>query len=852
MTPETLSYHNAEPAELRLQALPGIAFGRCLDTDRSVYFLSDAACLALTQYAPQELLSLATDALAFNDLIDPEDWATLLAKIDAAIASQQPYSAEFRIKTKSGDMRWFLEQGFLSESGSIEGLMTDISSLKLAQGKLQRDAFYDNLTGLPNRSLFLDRLAQAVRRLQRDLDYQFAVLFLDLDRFKVINDSLGHRAGDLLLVLVAQRLEACIRPGDTVARIGGDEFTMLIDGVHGLSDVLQVAERILSDMATVFKLDDQEIFTTTSIGIALSAPSYEEAEDLIRDADIALYQAKAKGKACYALFQEGMHIHAVARLQLENDLRRAIANQEFCMLYQPIVTLETGELAGFESFVYWYHPTRGLLPPGDFLAVAQEAGLIVAIGHWVLATACAQMALWHRQFPQARSVFMSVNLSSPELAHSDLIVVLEEVLARSELDPRLLKIEMTEELLVHHSEVVLSQLHAVRSLGIQLCVDDFGTGYSSLSYLDRLPVDFLKVDRSFVARIDSPENLEIVRTILALAQGLNLKGVAEGVESMAQLAQLRALRCQFGQGFLFARPMEALQALSYLEQHFTGDDFTAMSLVLPRLLIHSSSGLYQLLLVGRMAWSVGRAQDCSIFLPDRMVSREHAMILQMPRSNEFFWVDLGSRNGSFINFQPVHHPVLLQDGDLIRVGNRLEIQFILAPDSTRLPQGALTVLMHQSSLFHGQLWREVLMALQISIIWQPNDVSIFQSLRQWEAADGALPHLLLIDALTLKDDFSEFMEGMASAFPPMPIMFTMAEGTDDFPTLREKARLAGAIDLIPLFRLAGADFLDYRDDLARKVTLVLEALGAPLPHHDTLLTAAAAALRTALRNETLF
>ena len=253
-----------------------------------------------------------------------------------------------------------MEQGYVAADGSLEGLMTDVSALKLAQGQLRHDAFYDKLTGLPNRSLFLDRLAQAVRRLQRDLEYQFAVLFLDLDRFKVINDSLGHGTGDLLLVQVAARLSSCIRPGDTVARIGGDEFTMLVDAVHGLEDVLQIAERVLTDMAAAFQVDEYEIFSSTSIGIALSVPAYERAEDLIRDADIALYQAKAMGKACYALFQPGMHIHAVARLELENDLRRAIALQEFCLLYQPIVRLESAALEGFEAFVYWMHPTRGL------------------------------------------------------------------------------------------------------------------------------------------------------------------------------------------------------------------------------------------------------------------------------------------------------------------------------------------------------------------------------------------------------------------------------------------------------------------------------------------------------------
>ena len=301
---------------------------------------------------------------------------------------------------------------------------------------------------------------------------------------------------------------------------------------------------------------------------------------------------------------------------------------------------------------------------------------MVPIGHWVLATACAQMALWHRRFPQAHGVFMSVNLSSVELAHSDLIPVLEAVLERAGMDPRLLRFEMTQDLLVQHSEAVMAQLHAVRALGVQLYVDDFGTGFSALSDLDRMPVDGLKVDLSFVARIESAESLEIVRTILRLARGLALFTVAEGVESLAQVAQLRALGCGFGQGFLFARPMEALQAFRFLERQFEGDDLTALSMALPRLLIRSTAGLYQLLLMGRLSWSVGRATDCSIFLPDRLVSRAHAMILQMPRSDQFFWVDLGSRNGSFINFQPVRGPTLLQDGDLIRVGSRLEMQFV--------------------------------------------------------------------------------------------------------------------------------------------------------------------------------
>jgi hypothetical protein len=298
--------------------------------------------------------------------------------------------------------------------------------------------------------------------------------------------------------------------------------------------------------------------------------------------------------------------------------------------------------------------------------------------------------------------------------------------------------------------------------------------------------------------------------------------------------------------------MEALQANRFLEQQFEGDDFTALSVALPRLLIHSGAGLYQMLLVGRTSWSVGRAPDCSIFLPDRMVSRTHAMILQMARSDQFFWVDLGSRNGSFINFQPVRVPTLLQEGDLIRVGNRLEMQFIANPDSSRLPHDDRTVMMHQPSLLHGQLWREVFMALQVSVIWLPNDVSIFHSLRQLETVGVGLPRLLLVDILTLNnDEFSTFFEALAVSFPPIPILLTMAEMSDDFLALRERAIAAGALDLITLFRLASSDFLVYRDALAQKVALVFDAMGFTIPHEQALI-AAATALRAVLRNETLF
>jgi diguanylate cyclase (GGDEF)-like protein len=345
----------AQAADL-LHSLPGIVLLREGDRDQSVYFASDG-CLGLTGYLPEEICSDVESGQAFNNFIYPEDLIELLHRIEDALESQQPYSAEYRFQTKLGQQRWFLEQGYLHPTDSpsqrqIQALVTDISVQKQAQEQLLHDAFYDKLTGLPNRSLFIDRLTHAVRRIQRAPDEQFAVLFLDLDRFKVINDSLGHQVGDLLLIQVAERLQSCIRPGDTVARLGGDEFTMLIAQVFSLEDVTQVAERILRDMS-----EAQEIFTTTSIGIALSATGYTFPEDLIRDADIALYQAKALGKACYSVFQPGMHIHAVARLQMENDLRRAIERQEFCLFLQPIIAMASGRLCGFEAFVYWQHPT---------------------------------------------------------------------------------------------------------------------------------------------------------------------------------------------------------------------------------------------------------------------------------------------------------------------------------------------------------------------------------------------------------------------------------------------------------------------------------------------------------------
>jgi diguanylate cyclase (GGDEF)-like protein len=840
-----------------LHTLPGIIFSRSCIGEKAMQFLSPA-CQLLTEYSPEMLLTAAAETLSFNRIIYSEDFLDVMSRIEIALQTQQPYTAEYRIRTQTGQQKWLLEQGVIRWHAPtiplcIDGLITDITALKQLQTQLQRDAFFDKLTHLPNRSLFMDRLTQAFRRLTRKPDYLFAVLFIDLDRFKLVNDSLGHRVGDQLLFQVAQKLKSCIRPGDTVARLGGDEFTMLIEDVHSLQDVTQISERIHREVSVPFVLEGQDVFTTTSIGIALSTPEYTEPEELLRDADIALYQAKALGRSRYSIFQSGMHIHALARLQLETDLRWAIQRQEFSLLYQPIISLESGQVTGLEVFVYWQHPSRGLLAPLEFLPIAEETGLIVQIGQWVRSTACRQMQEWSSQFPQSKHLFISVNLSAQEMADPSLVEHLTEVLQESALCPHRLKLEITEGTLLKDSEPFLAQLHELKELGIQLCIDDFGTGYSSLSYLSQFPIDCLKIDRSFIQRLEFPENLEIVRTIVTLSQNLGLKTIAEGVESTAQLAQLRALRCEFGQGYTFARPQDTAAISTFLEQQLDANFTTLVTLVLPRLLIHSPSGCYQMLLIGRTAWTLGRSPESAIFLADRIVSREHAILLQLAHSGEFYLVDLGSRNGSFLNQQRIKTPTPLRNGDRIQIG-KSEIEFRAAtsmiPEENTAP-AIPTVLIHQSSKLQGQIWRDVLIEQGVAVIWQSHDMPLEHTLQQLEASGESLPNLLLVDVASLQPDLFGFFEFLRSNYANLSVMLSKGMDTSMDESLRAAAVQAGALDLLPGFRLRGSNLLSNATDIVQKVALVLEALNWP-PTHDAIEQSAINALQALIRNETLF
>ena len=492
--------------------------------------------------------------------LHPDDHDRMFGDLGLHLEGRTPHlETEIRLRHVDGSWRWMLVRGAAVRDASgkayrLAGSQTDITGRKSAEEKLLHDALHDALTNLPNRSLFMDRLQQAMARQQRRHDYRFAVLFLDVDRFKKVNDSLGHMQGDLLLVQVAQRLAASITPGDTVARLGGDEFAVLLEDYGDPEEPLRVAERIQQSLKAPHDLEGTEVFATASIGVAMGMPGYTRAEELLRDADTAMYRAKDLGRATHAIFHPSMHAHARAQLQLETDLRRAIEREELRLRYQPIVSLKTGLVTGCEALIVWEHPTRGEIPPSDFIPTAEETGLIVPIGRWTLQRAARDAKEWNAHTPAS----VSVNLSGKQLVLSELLDHVRDAISASSLDPRRLRLEVTESVIMEHAGPAALLLTQLKSLGVHLLLDDFGTGYSSLSYLHNFRFDTLKIDKSFVMRLDAPgKNAEIVRTIVSLAKALSLEVVAEGVENPVQLQALRALEVNSAQGYFFSRPLDA-------------------------------------------------------------------------------------------------------------------------------------------------------------------------------------------------------------------------------------------------------------------------------------------------------
>ena len=456
--------------------------------------------------------------------------------------------SEFEIMTRAGEQRTILWNFTVlrSPEGTIlgaAGIGSDVTEQRIVESQLVHNAFHDSLTGLPNRALFLDRVGHALSRRR----HKFAVLLLDVDDFKNVNDSLGHAAGDELLVQIGERLGRCVRAADTVSRFGGDEFTVLIESVSDATDATRAAARMQSDMAEPFKIGENEIYTSVSIGITLGASEYERPEQILRDADTAMYRAKAQGRGRSEIFDADMRSEVVARLQLENDLRRAIDRHELRLFFQPIVRLGTREAAGFEALVRWQHPTRGLIPPGDFITIAEETGLIVPLGQFVIREACSVAARLARRY-------VSVNISSRHFAQGDLLGDVRGALRDCKLAPDSLHIEITESVIMQQPESALAIMNEIRRLGSPIVLDDFGTGYSSLAYLHRFPIDRLKIDRSFVRDANEKKNVEIIRSIIALGRNLDIEVVAEGIETPEQEQLLMSLGCHYGQGYLFARP----------------------------------------------------------------------------------------------------------------------------------------------------------------------------------------------------------------------------------------------------------------------------------------------------------
>ncbi|AFY78331.1 PAS domain S-box/diguanylate cyclase (GGDEF) domain-containing protein [Pleurocapsa sp. PCC 7327] len=508
-------------------------------------------------------------------VVHPDD-RERIAQIPQMLLELGSMSIEYRILRPDGEVRWLSSRHrILYDANGVpvrtDGIIRDITQEKLAQERLLYEALHDALTGLSNRTLFMERVENALQRAKRHSDYLFAVLFIDLDRFKIINDSLGHQVGDQLIISTAQRLEALVRATDTIARLGGDEFVILLDAIEDINDAIRIAERISAKLREPLKLDGREVFTSASIGIALSSSNYHQASDLLRDADIAMYRAKAKGKSCYEVFDKEMYAQALAQLQLENDMRQALERNEFQVYYQPIVSTQTGKISGFEALIRWQHPTCGFVSPAEFIPLAEETGLIVPIGEWILGSVCQQIKRWQEQFSFKFPLKVSVNLSAKQFRDTDFLRKIDKILMQTGLEGGNLQLELTESMLIDDVENLIGILSQLRVRGIQLSIDDFGTGYSSLSYLHRFPVNYLKIDRSFVKGLgDNTESLKITESIVALAHNLKLAAIAEGVETKEQLMQLRQLGCEYVQGYLFSPPVPVPAATKLLAKLFNG------------------------------------------------------------------------------------------------------------------------------------------------------------------------------------------------------------------------------------------------------------------------------------------
>jgi diguanylate cyclase (GGDEF)-like protein/PAS domain S-box-containing protein len=506
----------------------------------------------------------------FDELLDPSDGDRVREMLaDAAgVARDQPEVVQCTLVHRDGTQHQFEVNctNLLGDEhvGGIVLNCRDISERKAFEEQLTHQAFHDPVTGLANRALFAERVRHAIARTRRE-SHSVAVVFLDLDDFKTINDSLGHAAGDEVLVEVAKRLATSVRASDTAARFGGDEFALLLEDIDGVQEAADTADRVLEALALPLRVAHTELSLRCSIGISVvSDEAPAGAEELIRDADAAMYRAKRDGKGSYRLFEPEMHEGVLARLELRTDLQRAIATEQLELYYQPVVRIQDGSISGVEALLRWRHPERGMIPPDQFIPLAEETGLIIPIGRWVLREGCRHARRMRDALPAEAALTMSINLSVKQLQHSDVIADVRDSVEEAGIDPSALTLEITETVLMADTDLAVTRLRELKALGVNLALDDFGTGYSSLSYLSRFPVDILKMDRSFLCDGATPEMSHLASAVLALGTTLNLDVVAEGIEQPEQWTSLRDLGCEFGQGFFFARPMDAEAALEHL------------------------------------------------------------------------------------------------------------------------------------------------------------------------------------------------------------------------------------------------------------------------------------------------
>ncbi|HSC47481.1 MAG TPA: EAL domain-containing protein, partial [Gammaproteobacteria bacterium] len=526
---------------------------------------ANRAFAAMLGYSPDEM-----SGFEFTELLVPEerDSAELFSEAHTPEAGHELHELHFRHRDGKARLTAAVTVARISYRGkpAVTGTVRDVTAQKQSEQDLLRSAYHDALTDLPNRAFFMEKLQQLLERTGHRSSDRFAVLFLDLDRFKLINDSLGHSFGDRVLVAIARRLRACLRPADLIARYGGDEFTILVENASALDDATAVADRVHEELARAITVDGHDVFTNASIGIVISAPHYKHPDEILRDADTAMYRAKAAGKAGYVVFDDAMHESAKANLKLETELRLALQRSEFRVFYQPVMEIGAGKLSGFEALVRWEHPAQGLIGPEHFLAVAEETGLIIPIGWWVLETACTQFASWKKRHKHiGDDVTMSVNIANRQFAHWVLPQRVARVLDITGLKPKHLCLEITETVFMDNPDLAVETIARLKSVGVSLQMDDFGTGYSSLSALRRFKIDTLKIDRSFITGIERTRaDRAIVRTITVLAADLGMDVVAEGIENTRQVELLRALGCRKGQGFFFSKPMSTADADKYL------------------------------------------------------------------------------------------------------------------------------------------------------------------------------------------------------------------------------------------------------------------------------------------------